>query len=388
MIKLDLDMAAGEFELINNETNLFYNTETGEFDFYSDYMRIEDADPERFEDEVWVAAPQQRDLGEYDIMSDFADTVSDERKNELLNIALEGKGAFRRFKDTLRYVDLENEWYAFKRKAFIKIAKEWCEDNDIEYINSVETQEPESALPPESEASEPLAMPAKKISVTLTTLRSHNHFVDSVEKGVKIYKAGGVEFEKQESNMYLVRVPHKYGPKAVTISFTRDGEDIKEHFCNCTWEERNPPVCRHVVAAVLAIQGGVAETKLTLGKTASASTIVTDNNTAKAVVSGSLDVFSTPMMIALMERAACECLDDCLDDTQTSVGSLVNVEHVAASPVGSEITATATVDYVFGRKVEFTVTARDKSGEIGKGKHKRTIVDIESFMKKAQAKKL
>jgi len=380
---MDLNKAAGEFEIINSETYLFYNTETGEFDFYADYMDIEEADAEKFEADEWVAAPQQRELGEYGIMSDFADTVSDKRKNELLNAALEGRGAFRRFKDTLQREGLEGEWYDFKHKAFIEIARKWCEDNGIEYINSMETQKSEPESIPEKGPAEPLAMPETKIAVTLTTLRSHNHIVGDIERGVKVYNGGGVEFEKHEQNMYWVKVPHKQENKFVNITFTRDGEDIKKHFCDCTWEENHPPVCRHVVAAALAIQGGIIETKLTLGKAASASTIVADNNTARAVGSGSLNVFSTPMMIALMERAACECLADCLDDAKTSVGTQINVEHTAASAVGSEITATATIDFVFGRKVEFAVTASDKSGEIGKGKHTRIIVDTESFMKKA-----
>jgi predicted thioesterase len=121
--------------------------------------------------------------------------------------------------------------------------------------------------------------------------------------------------------------------------------------------------------------------KLTLGKTATVSTTVNDANTARAVGSGSLEVFATPMMIALMERAACECLGDCLDVGQTSVGSLVNVEHIKASQIGEEITATATIEYVLGRKIEFLVTAGDSSGVIGKGKHTRVIVDTKRFMK-------
>ena len=121
---------------------------------------------------------------------------------------------------------------------------------------------------------------------------------------------------------------------------------------------------------------------LVLGKTATVSAVVSENNTAKTVGSGCLDVFATPMMISLMESAACECLSDCLDMGQTSVGTLVNVEHIKASPVGAGVTATATIELVLGRRVEFVVTASDGSGEIGKGRHIRAIVDAEQFMKK------
>ena len=123
---------------------------------------------------------------------------------------------------------------------------------------------------------------------------------------------------------------------------------------------------------------------ITTGKTATAGRTVTEALTAKAVGSGSLNVFATPMMIALMEEAACACLADSLEATQTSVGTLINVAHTAASPIGAMITATATVDEVDGRKVSFTVTAHDGVNEIGSGKHERFIVDAERFMSKLE----
>jgi RimJ/RimL family protein N-acetyltransferase/predicted thioesterase len=130
-----------------------------------------------------------------------------------------------------------------------------------------------------------------------------------------------------------------------------------------------------------------AERSPLIGKTASVSTIVAESNTAKTIGSGALSVFATPMMIALMEKAACECLADTLTDGQTTVGTQIEIEHTAASPLGAKITATATIDFVSGRKIEFTVTANDSAGEIGKGKHTRFIVGEERFMAKARAKK-
>ncbi|MDR2713247.1 MAG: SWIM zinc finger family protein [Clostridiales bacterium] len=375
---LDLVIAAQEFETIDSEKHLFYNTKTGEFDFYSDFLGDDYNNAEMFEDDVWIAAPSQRDIGEYDIMEDFANSVTDPRTNELLCIALEGKGAFRRFKDTLHRVDLTAKWYDFRRKAFVKIAREWCEENGIGYLDITNTNEPEPSQSAEHVDSEPSA-----IAVTLATLESHNHYTGDIERGVKIYNSGKVEFEERDPGYYWARVPHKGDIKVVTLTFSRDGRDLKKHLCDCSWQEKKPPVCRHVVAAVLAIQGGIVESKLTLGKTATAGTIVTDDNTAKTVGSGSLEVFATPMLIALMEQAACECLADCLDKGQTSVGSLINIEHIAASPIGAEITATATIDYVFGRKIEFTVTASDGFGEIGKGKHTRIVIDKEKLMAKS-----
>ena len=220
------------------------------------------------------------------------------------------------------------------------------------------------------------------IAVTMVTLKSHNHIIGDIERGVKVYNGGGVEWEKHGSGQYFARVPHKGDFKMVTVTFTRDGTDIKSIFCHCTCHDRKPPVCRHVVAAVLAIQGGIAETKLALGKTATVKATVDDSNIAKTVGSGSLEVFATPSMVALMERAACECLSDCLESWQTSVGIAINVSHNAASPVGAVITVTAAIEYVFGHKIEFFVTAIDNLREIGKGKHTRMIVDTERFMKK------
>jgi predicted thioesterase len=138
------------------------------------------------------------------------------------------------------------------------------------------------------------------------------------------------------------------------------------------------------VAGVLAVQGGIPESKLALGKTASVSVTVDESNTAIAMQSGALPVFATPSMVALMERAACECLSDCLDEGQTSVGYSICVEHTAASSLGAEVAATATIEFVFGRKIEFSVTASDKHGEVGKGKHTRMVVDMERFMKKLE----
>jgi predicted thioesterase len=119
-----------------------------------------------------------------------------------------------------------------------------------------------------------------------------------------------------------------------------------------------------------------------IGKTATAETTVSEKNTAITVGSGSLDVFSTPMMIALMEQAACECIASGLEDGQTSVGTAISVEHTSASPLNAEITATATIESVEKRKVTFTISAKDNFSEIGKGTHTRFIVDSARFMEK------
>lgn len=134
MNKLDLNQVAGEFEMINAETHLFYNAETGEFDFYSDFMDANEDRAEKFMEHPWIAGPKQHEIDEYDMMARFVETVTDAHANELLSVALEGRGAFRRFKDTLHRIGQSEEWYAFKRAAYIDLAREWCDDNHIPYV--------------------------------------------------------------------------------------------------------------------------------------------------------------------------------------------------------------------------------------------------------------
>ncbi len=98
--------------------------------------------------------------------------------------------------------------------------------------------------------------------------------------------------------------------------------------------------------------------------------------------SGSLQVFATPCMVALMEQAACNAVDPCFDDSESSVGTLVNITHDAATAPGKKVTATATLVEVQGRKLVFEVTAADEDKQIGKGRHERFIINKEKFMAK------
>lgn len=121
-----------------------------------------------------------------------------------------------------------------------------------------------------------------------------------------------------------------------------------------------------------------------IGDKKEATIVVTSANTAKAVGSGSLEVFATPMMIALMEQAACECIDE--QEGMTSVGTMMNVTHSAASPVGMEVRAVAEITAIEGRRVSFQVSAYDRCGLIGEGTHTRFLVAIEKFMSRTNAK--
>ena len=126
---------------------------------------------------------------------------------------------------------------------------------------------------------------------------------------------------------------------------------------------------------------------ITVGMKGQSETVVTPENTADAVGSGLLPVFATPAMIALMENAAVKAVQEALEEGQGTVGTLLNVTHDAATPVGMKVWAEAEVTAVEGRKLTYTVTAYDEAGPIGKGEHQRFIIQSDRFLAKAQAKK-
>ena len=80
-----------------------------------------------------ISFPRKYDLNEYRIMEDFIETVSDAHIRDCLSIAIEGKGAFRRFKDTAARLGVIDAWYEFKDQALLTFAKRWCEDNGLQY---------------------------------------------------------------------------------------------------------------------------------------------------------------------------------------------------------------------------------------------------------------
>ena len=126
--------------------------------------------------------------------------------------------------------------------------------------------------------------------------------------------------------------------------------------------------------------------EITVGMKGEVSTTVEREDTAKEVGSGSLLVYATPCMVALMEGAACEAIEEALSDSQTTVGTELNIQHVSATPVGLEVRAEAEVIAVDGKVITFEVKAFDEAGEIGKGTHKRVIVNTQKFLEKAYDK--
>lgn len=114
--------------------------------------------------------------------------------------------------------------------------------------------------------------------------------------------------------------------------------------------------------------------------------MVTIENTAKVVGSGTLDVFATPAMIALMEETAWTSVQNELEEGSGTVGTAMNVKHVSATPVGMNVTCETELVKVDGRALTFSVKAYDEAGLIGEGEHERFIVYNEKFQSKADAK--
>lgn len=116
------------------------------------------------------------------------------------------------------------------------------------------------------------------------------------------------------------------------------------------------------------------------GLTHTSRTIVSAANSARTMGSGDLDVFATPSMVALMENAAMNAVASELPEGSTTVGAQINTSHIKPSPLEEEVSATATLVDVDGRKLTFNVVANDSKGLIGEGTHIRFIVDRKKFL--------
>lgn len=127
-------------------------------------------------------------------------------------------------------------------------------------------------------------------------------------------------------------------------------------------------------------------TNLKPGLRGQASAIVTSNRLAPNVGSGGAPVFASPMMIALMEGAAVDCIEALLPAGHQSLGTHLDVTHLAATPEGLTVTATATLASIDGRKLIFDVDAHDGVEPIGRGRHTRVVVDTARFMARLAAK--
>ena len=113
---------------------------------------------------------------------------------------------------------------------------------------------------------------------------------------------------------------------------------------------------------------------------------VRKENTAAAIGSGAVEVFATPAMIALMENAALDAIAPFLEEDQSSVGTNISTSHLAASPLGIKVWATAEVIEVDRRRIVFAVKAFDENEMIGEGTHERFVIQTDKFLAKAKSK--
>ena len=125
---------------------------------------------------------------------------------------------------------------------------------------------------------------------------------------------------------------------------------------------------------------------LTPGLTCELSTVVDSSNTAARVGAGGVEVFGTPYMIALMEAASFKLAQAHLRSDESTVGTLVEVRHLAATPPGMTVRAVARRAAVAGRRRGFAVEAFDAAEKIGEGRHERVIINLPKFLARTAAK--
>lgn len=161
MNKVNLRELAGQFDMIMDDWRYFVNRRTGEIvSVNQEYLGIaeeaEDADIANLQEweqeevrearellEKWddlVPFPDKYELNEYEMMEDFIETVKDEHIRDCLSIAINGRGAFRRFKDTVNRFGVETAWYDFKEQALLAFARDWCENNELKYYLEAEEE--------------------------------------------------------------------------------------------------------------------------------------------------------------------------------------------------------------------------------------------------------
>ena len=122
--------------------------------------------------------------------------------------------------------------------------------------------------------------------------------------------------------------------------------------------------------------------ELKIGMTNRYDKIVTEDDTAKKLASGTIEVFSTPMMVALMECAAKDVVQPFLEEGYSTVGTSLNIKHIAATKVNKKVWAIAELIEIDRKKLTFKIDAFDEDKKIGEGTHERFIIENEKFIAK------
>lgn len=141
-----------------------------------------------------------------------------------------------------------------------------------------------------------------------------------------------------------------------------------------------------IKAVIFQLKGDSKMNEYKIGDTYKTEAVVSEEALACNVGSGSLRVYATPMVVALIEKAASEMAQDFVEEGITTVGTRISIEHISATPMGAKVCAQAQLKAIDGRKFVFEVSAYDEKGLIAKGEHERFSVKSESFQKKADSK--
>ena len=163
---INLDIIVEALEMTDNETEFFFDREKEDTVMLSpysdDYKQISDSIDED-EDDRFIRLPTQREINEYGMMEEFVGSIRNDSQRAALEIAMSGRGAFRRFKDTVIRFGIEKKWYDFRDKEYLRVAHEWCEENDVAYESVEETDS--AARPDPAVQAEKSAIMAKLVEL-------------------------------------------------------------------------------------------------------------------------------------------------------------------------------------------------------------------------------
>ena len=135
-MKVDLDKILDALEMVNENSQAYFNTDTGEIEWLSDFLDSSEYEDmaDRIEFGNFISLPTKYDIHEYRIMEDFIYSLPTGEMQNKLHRAIKGKGAFRRFKDTVNYLGVDKDWYSFRDEAYRNIASEWCRENGLDEL--------------------------------------------------------------------------------------------------------------------------------------------------------------------------------------------------------------------------------------------------------------
>lgn len=132
-MKVDLDKILDALEMVDEDSQAYFNTDTGEIEWLGGFLDSDEYEDlaDRIEFGHFISLPTKYDIHEYRIMEEFIYSLPTGEVQNKLQRAITGKGAFRRFKDTINYLSIDKDWYLFRDEAYRNIALEWCKENGL-----------------------------------------------------------------------------------------------------------------------------------------------------------------------------------------------------------------------------------------------------------------